>query len=47
MGIVAENTRLADWYRRLGFTRTEQDVRYPGLVFAVDHFELDLMNVDK
>lgn len=47
VGIVAENTRLADWYLRLGFARTEHDVRYPGLVFAVDHFEWPLDNVDK
>lgn len=42
IGIVAENTRLADWYHRLGFITVDAGQRYPGLVFSVDHLELPL-----
>ena len=42
IGIVAENQRLSRWYRRLGFTTTEAGIRYPGLVFTVDHLELQV-----
>ncbi|PKQ31921.1 MAG: hypothetical protein CVT62_05905 [Actinobacteria bacterium HGW-Actinobacteria-2] len=42
IGIVAENTRLADWYHRLGFVTVDAGQRYPGLVFSVDHLELPL-----
>lgn len=41
IGIVAENVRLADWYRRLGFVSTGTD-QYPGLPFTVEHLELAL-----
>ena len=41
IGIVAANVRLSDWYHRLGFV-TVETVRYPGLVFTVDHLELRL-----
>ena len=41
IGIVAANVRLSDWYHRLGFV-TVETVRYPGLVFTVDHLELEL-----
>nr|WP_300147403.1 GNAT family N-acetyltransferase [Propionicimonas sp.] len=40
IGIVADNQRLSDWYRRLGFVTVSAGERYPGLVFAVDHLEL-------
>lgn len=39
IGIVAENTRLSDWYHRLGFVTTEV-VSYPGMVFTVERLEL-------
>jgi ribosomal protein S18 acetylase RimI-like enzyme len=45
IGIVAANTRLSDWYHRLGFVTVESGTRYPGLVFAVDHLEIDVKQV--
>lgn len=42
IGIVAENLQLSDWYHRLGFVTVESGMRYPGLVFTVDHLELAL-----
>lgn len=42
IGIVGENTRLADWYHRLGFVTVDAGNQYPGLVFTVDHLELAL-----
>jgi ribosomal protein S18 acetylase RimI-like enzyme len=39
IGIVAENVRLSRWYRRLGFVPIDA-VRYPSLVFTVEHLEL-------
>ncbi|HEY3337386.1 MAG TPA: GNAT family N-acetyltransferase [Propionicimonas sp.] len=39
IGIVAENTRLSDWYRRLGFESIDK-TRYPGLVFTVERMRL-------
>lgn len=42
IGIVAENLRLSQWYRRLGFVTTEAGLQYPGLPFTVDHLELPL-----
>lgn len=42
IGIVAENQRLAAWYRDLGFRTTEAWQQYPGLPFHVDHLEHDL-----
>lgn len=44
IGIVAANTRLADWYHRLGFV-TVATVRYPELIFEVEHLELELDRV--
>lgn len=41
IGIVAENTALAAWYHRLGFTTVDR-TRYDGLVFTVEHLELSL-----
>ncbi|MCC6495138.1 MAG: GNAT family N-acetyltransferase [Propionibacteriaceae bacterium] len=41
IGIVAENTRLAAWYRRLGF-ETIDKTQYPGLVFTVERMRLAL-----
>ncbi len=41
IGIVGENTRLGDWYRGMGFITTDS-VSYPGLVFTVEHLELEL-----
>ena len=40
IGIVAENLRLAAWYRKLGFVATDVWQQYPGLPFHVDHLEL-------
>jgi ribosomal protein S18 acetylase RimI-like enzyme len=42
IGIVAENLQLSDWYHRLGFITVESGMRYPGLLFTVDHLELAL-----
>jgi hypothetical protein len=42
IGIVAENVQLSDWYHRLGFVTVESGMRFPGLVFTVDHLELTL-----
>lgn len=42
IGIVAENLRLAAWYRKLGFVATDLWQQYPGLPFHVDHLELAL-----
>lgn len=42
IGIVAENTRLSNWYQRLGFVTMAAGQHFPGLVFAVDHLELPL-----
>ncbi len=42
IGIIGENTRLAGWYRRLGFATVTAGRRYPGLVFSVDYLELSL-----
>jgi len=39
IGIVAENTRLSEWYRRLGFESIGTN-RYPGLVFRVERLRL-------
>jgi diamine N-acetyltransferase len=41
IGIVAENTRLSDWYRRLGFESIDKTA-YPGLVFTVERLQLVL-----
>ena len=41
IGIVADNLRLAAWYRRLGFV-SSGIARYPSLPFSVEHFELTL-----
>jgi diamine N-acetyltransferase len=42
VAIVGENLRLAAWYHGLGFTTVDSGNRYPGLVFTVDHLELQL-----
>ena len=42
IGIIGENTRLSDWYHRLGFVTVAADQNFPGLVFSVDHLELPL-----
>ncbi len=39
IGVLAADTGLTGWYRRLGFETVETGVRYPGLVFAVDYLE--------
>lgn len=39
IGIVAENARLSQWYRRLGFESIGTN-RYPGLVFTVERMRL-------
>jgi len=41
IGIVAENTRLSAWYRRLGFESIDKN-QYPGLVFTVERLQLPL-----
>ncbi len=41
IGIVAENTRLSQWYRRLGFESIDK-TQYPGLVFTVERLRLPL-----
>lgn len=41
IGIVAENTRLSAWYRRLGFESIGV-TEYPGLVFTVERLEFAL-----
>lgn len=41
IGIVAENTRLSEWYRRLGFESIDK-TQYPGLVFTVERMRLAL-----
>lgn len=41
ISIIGEDLRLSAWYRNLGF-RSVDLVRYPGLVFAVEHLELGL-----
>jgi ribosomal protein S18 acetylase RimI-like enzyme len=41
IGIVAENTRLSEWYRRLGFQSIDK-TQYPGLVFTVERMRLPL-----
>ena len=41
IGIVAENTRLSAWYRRLGFESIDTTA-YPGLVFTVERMRLAL-----
>jgi ribosomal protein S18 acetylase RimI-like enzyme len=43
IGIVAENTRLSDWYRRLGFESIDR-IGYPGLVFTVERMRLVLIS---
>ena len=43
IGIVAENTRLSQWYRRLGFESVDK-AQYPGLVFTVEHLRLPLLS---
>lgn len=42
IGIIGENTRLSDWYHRLGFVTVAAGQHLPGLVFRVDHLELPL-----
>ena len=42
IGIIAENTRLSDWYHRLGFVTIDAGNRYVTLPFTVDHLELAL-----
>lgn len=42
ISIVGENTQLAQWYHRLGFVTVESGKQYPGLVFSVDHLELEI-----
>jgi ribosomal protein S18 acetylase RimI-like enzyme len=44
IGIVAENTRLSDWYRRLGFDSIDR-TEYPGLVFTVERMCLPLTSI--
>jgi ribosomal protein S18 acetylase RimI-like enzyme len=44
IGIVAENTLLAAWYRRLGFESLGTN-QYPGLVFTVERLRL-LLDAD-
>lgn len=44
IGIVAENTRLSEWYRRLGFESIDK-TQYPGLVFTVEHLRLALQRM--
>ena len=44
IGIVAENTRLSDWYRRLGFESIDKNA-YPGLVFTVERMRLTLPSI--
>jgi ribosomal protein S18 acetylase RimI-like enzyme len=39
IGIVAENIRLSQWYRRLGFESIDKTA-YPGLVFTVERLSL-------
>ena len=41
IGIVAENTRLSQWYRRQGFESIDR-TQYPGLVFTVERLRLAL-----
>lgn len=42
IGIVAGNTRLSGWYRRLGFESIGK-TQYPGLVFTVERMRLPLV----
>lgn len=42
IGIIGENTRLSEWYHRLGFVTVAAGQQFPGLVFSVDHLELTL-----
>ena len=42
IGIIGENTRLSNWYQRLGFVTVAAGQHFPGLVFSVDHLELPL-----
>lgn len=42
IGIVGENVRLGDWYRRLGFETVSAGIWHPGLPFSVEHLELPL-----
>ncbi len=44
IGIVAENVRLSDWYRRLGFESIDKTA-YPGLVFTVERMRLPLASI--
>jgi ribosomal protein S18 acetylase RimI-like enzyme len=44
IGIVAENTRLSAWYRRLGFESIDKTA-YPGLVFTVERLRLALTSI--
>ena len=44
IGIVAENIRLSQWYRRLGFESIDKTA-YPGLVFTVERLRLDLASI--
>ena len=39
IGIVAENSQLSQWYRRLGFESIDK-TQYPGLVFTVERMRL-------
>ncbi len=41
IGIVAENSQLSQWYRRLGFESIDT-TQYPGLVFTVERMRLRL-----
>lgn len=41
-GIVADNLRLAAWYRDLGFVTVEAGRSYPNLPFRVDQLALTL-----
>lgn len=47
IGIVAENRRLAAWYRTLGFVATDVWQQYSGLPFHVDHLELRLTPIPR
>ena len=42
IGIVAENSQLSQWYRRLGFESIYK-TQYPGLVFTVERMRLRLV----
>lgn len=44
IGIVAENVRLSEWYRRLGFESIDKTA-YPGLVFTVERLRLALTSI--